>query len=72
VIVPRLTNLYPAVLVAFSANRQIIDMPVSAVLDTKVLAVQNLVQLIPMAGIVEKHVDIVHRMLHVTREVVYV
>jgi len=41
VIVPRLTNLYPAVLVAFSANRQIIDMPVSAVLDTKVLAVQN-------------------------------
>ena len=32
----------------------------------------QLVQLIPMAGIVEKHVDIVHRMLHVTGEVVYV
>ena len=32
----------------------------------------QLVQIIPMAGIVEKHVDIVHRMLHVTTEVVYV
>jgi len=32
----------------------------------------QLVQIIPMAGIVEKHVDIVHRMLHVTRELVYV
>jgi len=48
------------------------EAPVSAILDTKVLAVQNLVQIIPMAGTVGKHVDNVHRMLHVTREVVYV
>jgi len=41
VIVPRLTNLYPAVLVAFSANQRIMEVPVSAILDTKVLAVQN-------------------------------
>jgi hypothetical protein len=32
----------------------------------------QLVQIIPMAGTVGKHVDNVHRMLHVTREVVYV
>jgi hypothetical protein len=40
VIVPHLTNFYPAVLVAFSANKYVIDMPVSAALDTKVLFVQ--------------------------------
>ena len=32
----------------------------------------QLVQIIPMARTVGKHVDSVHRMLHVTREVVYV
>jgi len=32
----------------------------------------QLVQIIPMARTVGKHVDNVHRMLHVTREVVYV
>ena len=37
-----------------------------------VVFVFQLVQITPMAGIVEKHVDIVHRMLHVTTEVVYV
>jgi len=41
VIDPRLTNLYPAVLVACSANQHIMEVPVSAVLDTKVLFVQN-------------------------------
>jgi len=41
VINSHLKMLYPAVLVALSANQHIMEVPVSAALDTKVLFVQN-------------------------------